>query len=180
MLRERSFRDGVTGNSSIRTVRYFTGPMPSHVSLKKKFLLANVPYKIVGGVNFYARKEIKDLLSYLKTIDNASDDLAVRRILNVPKRGIGATSIGRVQDYADMMNLSFYDALRVVEEVPSIGRAAGKINDFVSFIQGLKSKAEAYTVRETLEEVIELTGYVKELEAEKQKKLRQGSRISMS
>ena len=134
---------------------------------EEKFLLANVPYKIVGGVNFYARKEIKDLLSYLKTIDNASDDLAVRRILNVPKRGIGLTSIGRVQDYADMMNLSFYDALRVVEEVPSIGRAAGKINDFVSFIQGLKSKAEAYTVRETLEEVIELTGYVKELEAEK-------------
>ena len=134
---------------------------------EEKFLLANVPYKIVGGVNFYARKEIKDLLSYLKTIDNASDDLAVRRILNVPKRGIGATSIGRVQDYADMMNLSFYDALRVVEKVPSIGRAAGKINDFVSFIQGLKSKAEAYTVRETLEEVIELTGYVKELEAEK-------------
>ena len=134
---------------------------------EEKFLLANVPYKIVGGVNFYARKEIKDLLSYLKTIDNASDDLAVRRILNVPKRGIGATSIGRVQDYADIMNLSFYDALRVVEEVPSIGRAAGKINDFVSFIQGLKSKAEAYTVRETLEEVIELTGYVKELEAEK-------------
>ena len=83
------------------------------------------------------------------------------------KGGIGLTSIGRVQDYADMMNLSFYDALRVVEEVPSIGRAAGKINDFVSFIQGLKSKAEAYTVRETLEEVIELTGYVKELEAEK-------------
>ena len=118
---------------------------------EEKFLLANVPYKIVGGVNFYARKEIKDLLSYLKTIDNASDDLAVRRILNVPKRGIGLTSIGRVQDYADMMNLSFYDALRVVEEVPSIGRAAGKINDFVSFIQGLKSKAEAYTVRETLE-----------------------------
>ena len=134
---------------------------------EEKFLLANVPYKIVGGVNFYARKEIKDLLSYLKTIDNASDDLAVRRILNVPKRGIGATSIGRVQDYADNMNLSFYDALRVVEEVPSIGRAASKINDFVSFIQGLKSKAEAYTVRETLEEVIEMTGYVKELEAEK-------------
>ena len=65
---------------------------------EEKFLLANVPYKIVGGVNFYARKEIKDLLSYLKTIDNASDDLAVRRILNVPKRGIGLTSIGRVQD----------------------------------------------------------------------------------
>lgn len=89
-------------------------------------------------MNFYARKEIKDLLSYLKTIDNASDDLAVRRILNVPKRGIGLTSIGRVQDYADMMNLSFYDALRVVEEVPSIGRAAGKINDFCILYPGIE------------------------------------------
>ena len=61
----------------------------------------NIPYKIVGGVNFYARKEIKDLLSYLKTIDNAQDDLAVKRIINVPKRGIGATTIAKVQDYAD-------------------------------------------------------------------------------
>ncbi len=64
---------------------------------EEKCLLANIPYKIVGGVNFYARKEIKDLLSYLKTIDNASDDLAVRRILNVPKRGIGATTVGRIR-----------------------------------------------------------------------------------
>ena len=80
---------------------------------EEKCLLANIPYKIVGGVNFYARKEIKDLLCYLKTVDNAADDLAVRRILNVPKRGIGATTVGRIQDYADMMNISFYDALRV-------------------------------------------------------------------
>ena len=77
---------------------------------EEKCLLANIPYKIVGGVNFYARKEIKDLLSYMKTIDNASDDLAVRRILNVPKRGIGATTVGRVQEYADHMQISFYDA----------------------------------------------------------------------
>lgn len=133
---------------------------------EEKFLLANIPYKIVGGVNFYARKEIKDLLSYLKTIDNAKDDLAVRRILNVPKRGIGATTVGRVQDYADEMDISFYDALRVAEEVPSIGRSRSKIDDFVTFIQALKSKAEAYSVKELLEEVIESTGYVKELEAE--------------
>ena len=66
---------------------------------EEKFLLANIPYKIIGGVNFYARKEIKDLLAYLKTIDNARDDIAVRRILNVPKRGIGATTINRVQEY---------------------------------------------------------------------------------
>ena len=133
---------------------------------EEKCLLANIPYKIVGGVNFYARKEIKDLLCYLKTIDNSRDDLAVRRIINVPKRGIGATTLGRIQDYADKMSVSFYDALRVAEEVPSIGRSLSKIDGFVTFIQSLKRKAESYTVRELLEEVIELTGYVAELQAE--------------
>ena len=133
---------------------------------EEKCLLANIPYKIVGGVNFYARKEIKDLLCYLKTVDNAADDLAVRRILNVPKRGIGATTVGRIQDYADMMNISFYDALRVAEEVPSIGRSLSKIEGFVTFIQSLKSKAQAYSVSELLEEIIDLTGYVDELKAE--------------
>ena len=105
-------------------------------------------------------------MCYLKTIDNSRDDLAVRRIINVPKRGIGATTLGRIQDYADQMSVSFYDALRVAEEVPSIGRSLSKIDGFVTFIQGLKSKAESYTVREILEEVIRLTGYVTELEAE--------------
>ena len=133
---------------------------------EEKCLLANIPYKIVGGVNFYARKEIKDLLCYLKTVDNAADDLAVRRILNVPKRGIGATTVGRIQDYADMMNISFYDALRVAEEVPSIGRSLSKVDGFVTFIQSLKSKAQAYSVSELLEEIIDLTGYVDELKAE--------------
>ena len=133
---------------------------------EEKCLKANIPYKIVGGINFYARKEIKDLLCYLKTIDNSADDLAVRRILNVPKRGIGTTTVGRVQDYADHMDISFYDALRVAEEVPAIGRSLNKIEGFVTFIQSLKSKAEAYSVTEILEEVIDLTGYVDELKAE--------------
>ncbi len=133
---------------------------------EEKCLLANIPYKIVGGVNFYARKEIKDLLSYMKTVDNAADDLAVKRILNVPKRGIGATTIIRVQDYADSMQMSFYEALQNAREIPSIGRAASKIEGFVSFIQSLKSKAQAYTVEEILEEIIDLTGYVDELKAE--------------
>ena len=133
---------------------------------EEKFINANIPYKIVGGVNFYARKEIKDLLCYLKTVDNARDDLAVQRIINVPKRGIGATTLGRVQDYADKMGISLYEALRVAEEVPSIGRSLSKIDGFVTFIQMLKSKAQVYTVEDLLKEIIELTGYVKELEAE--------------
>ena len=133
---------------------------------EEKFIAANIPYKLVGGVNFYARKEIKDLLCYLKTIDNARDDLAVQRIINVPKRGIGATTLGRVQDYADNMGISLYEALRVAEEVPSIGRSLAKIDGFVTFIQMLKSKADVMTVEEILQEVIDSTGYVAELEAE--------------
>ena len=133
---------------------------------EEKFIAANIPYKLVGGVNFYARKEIKDLLCYLKTIDNARDDLAVQRIINVPKRGIGATTLGRVQDYADNMGISLYEALRVAEEVPSIGRSLSKIDGFVTFIQILKSKADMMTVEEILQEVIDSTGYVAELEAE--------------
>ena len=133
---------------------------------EEKFIAANIPYKLVGGVNFYARKEIKDLLCYLKTINNARDDLAVQRIINVPKRGIGATTLGRVQDYADNMGISLYEALRVAEEVPSIGRSLSKIDGFVTFIQILKSKADVLTVEEILQEVIDSTGYVAELEAE--------------
>lgn len=133
---------------------------------EEKFLYANIPYKIVGGINFYSRKEIKDLICYLKTIDNARDDLAVKRIINIPRRGIGATTLGKVQDYAEEMDVSFYDALREAGEIPSLGRTASKIEGFVTFIQGLRSKADCCSVREILEEVIRLTGYVDALEAE--------------
>ena len=97
---------------------------------EEKMVVSNVPYKIVGGVNFYARREIKDLLAYLKTVDNGKDDLAVRRIINVPKRGIGLTTIGRVQDYATEREISFYEAILVAGSVPGIGRALGKIESF--------------------------------------------------
>ena len=133
---------------------------------EEKFLMSNIPYKMVGGVNFYARKEIKDLLAYLKTVDNARDDIAVRRIINVPKRGIGLTTITRVQDYADANGISFYDALRTADEIPSLGRGAAKIRPFVTFIQSLRSKAEYLSVTELLDDIIEETGYVADLKAE--------------
>lgn len=133
---------------------------------EEKFLMANIPYKLVGGVNFYARKEIKDLLAYLKTVDNARDDLAVRRIINVPKRGIGATTLTRVQDYAVSMGMSFYDALKEANAISTLGRAAAKVEPFVTFIQTLRSKAEYLSPSELLKDIIESTGYVKELEAE--------------
>jgi len=133
---------------------------------EEKFLLANIPYKIVGGINFYARREIKDLLAYLKTIDNAKDDLAVRRIINVPKRGIGATTLGRVQEYADATDISFYEALRGAEGIASLGRSGSKITPFVTFIQTLRSKLEFVSLSELFNDIIEQTGYVTELEAE--------------
>ena len=133
---------------------------------EESFILANIPYKMVGGVNFYARKEIKDLLCYLKTIDNARDDLAVRRIINIPKRGIGAATLAKVQTYANEHDISFYQALRAAEQIPSIGRAAVKIQPFVTFIQTMRSKAGILSVSELLQEIIDATGYVEELKAE--------------
>lgn len=133
---------------------------------EEKFLLANIPYKIVGGVNFYARKEIKDLLAYLKTVDNARDDVAVRRIINVPKRGIGATTMDKVQTYAQEMGISFYDALKEADQIGTLGRSAVKVRPFVDFIQKFRSQTEFLSVSELLQKIIEETGYVTELEAE--------------
>ena len=133
---------------------------------EERFITANIPYKIFGGVNFYARKEVKDLLAYLKTIDNGQDDLAVRRIINIPKRGIGAASINKVALYAQEQEISFYDALCVAEQVPGLGKAAAKIRPFVLFIQSMKAKAKLLSVADLLQEVIETTGYVRQLEAE--------------
>lgn len=133
---------------------------------EERFINANIPYKIVGGVNFYARREIKDLLAYLKTIDNARDDLAVRRIINVPKRGIGAATLNKVQSYAIEQDISFYTALKLADDIPSLGRSAAKLRPFVNLIQTMRSKLEYIGVTELLKEVIEETGYLESLEAE--------------
>ena len=133
---------------------------------EEKFVTANIPYKIVGGINFYARREIKDLLAYLKTVDNGKDDLAVRRIVNVPKRGIGLTSINRVQDYAAAYNIGFYYALRAVDLIPNIGRGASKLESFVALIEHFKTDAEDMSISDLLKEIIEETGYIESLQAE--------------
>ncbi len=133
---------------------------------EEKFVTANIPYKIVGGVNFYARREIKDLLSYLKTVDNGKDDLAVRRIMNVPKRGIGLTSINRVQEYAASREIGIYEALRSVDLIPDIGRGAAKLESFAALIEHFKADAEDMCPSDLLREIIEETGYIESLEAE--------------
>ena len=133
---------------------------------EEKLVVKNIPYKIVGSVNFYARKEIKDLLSYLKTINNGLDNLAVKRIINVPKRGIGLTTLDKIDDYAIKNNLSFYEVLKRAEHIPSLGRAASKLTSFVSMIESLKSKLQSkdYSLVDLFDEILEATGYMKELE----------------
>ncbi len=135
-------------------------------SLEEKLIEKNIPYRIYGGINFYARREIKDILAYLKTIDNARDDLAVKRILNVPKRGIGAASVAKVDDYAYENDITFYVALRQAKEVPGLQRAVSKVEGFVTQIKILKSKSQYIGVGKLIEEIIETVGYSDYIDAE--------------
>ena len=134
--------------------------------LEEKCIYYSIPYRLVGGVNFYQRKEIKDILCYLKTIANGRDDLAVQRVINVPKRGIGATSIGKVTIYASANGMSFYDALLRVRGVPTIGKAADKIEKFTEQIENFRSRLSDLSLPELIEAILEETGYKKDLEAE--------------
>jgi len=132
--------------------------------LEEQFVKEGVPYDIIGSINFYARKEIKDILAYLKTIDNAVDDLAVKRIINIPKRGIGATTINKVQEFADQNYMSFFDALEMADQIPAIGRSAAKLEPFVTMIRAFRGKMEFYSLEELVKDILDATGYVKELE----------------
>ena len=134
--------------------------------LEEKFIAMNIPYKIVGGVNFYARREIKDLLAYLKTIDNGRDDVAVRRIINVPKRGIGLTTINRIQESATERGIDFYEALLAPGLIAGVGRSATKLDSFAALIEYFKTLAEEMNITDLLQEVIEKTGYIESLENE--------------
>ncbi|MBM6743423.1 DNA helicase PcrA [Drancourtella massiliensis] len=131
---------------------------------EERFVSTNIPYKVIGGVNFYARREIKDLLAYLRTIENGRDDLAVRRIINVPKRGIGLTSINRVQEYAIQKEIGFYEALRAADLIPNIGRAVSRLESFTALIEHFKEESGRMTPLALLNDIIETLDYESYLE----------------
>ena len=133
---------------------------------EEQFIRDNIPYRLIGGINFYARKEIKDILAYLKTIDNGVDDLAVKRIINVPKRGIGLTTIDKVQKFAGEHEMSFFEVLEHADGISELGRSSSKLKNFALTIQAFRGKAEELSVAELLEDILEVTGYRKELELE--------------
>lgn len=134
--------------------------------LEERFVVEGIPYDVVGGTNFYARREIKDLLSYLKTVDNARDDLAVKRIINVPKRGIGAATIAKVDDYAQMHEISFYEALCHADEIQGLGKAEAKIRPFVNMIQVFRSRLSYYSLKELMHDILDTTNYINEMDVD--------------
>ena len=135
---------------------------------EERCIFYNIPYRLVGGVNFYQRREIKDVLAYLKIIANGEDDLATLRVINVPKRGIGAASMNKVTVFASVNQLSLYEALEDAKMVPGLGKAVGKIEGFVKQIEALRAMAGpgGCSLKDLIEGVLEQTGYAKELEQE--------------
>ena len=132
--------------------------------LEERMIMEGVPYNVVGGTNFYARAEIKDILAYLKTIDNGRDEVAVRRIINVPKRGIGAATLEKIEDYARMRDIGLYEAMELADEIMSLGKTSVKIRPFVQLIQGFRKASAEMTVAELIQEVVTKIGYAEYLQ----------------
>ena len=132
--------------------------------LEERMIMEGVPYNVVGGTNFYARAEIKDILAYLKTIDNGRDDVAVRRIINIPKRGIGAVTVEKIEDYAQMRDVSLYDAMEMADEIMSLGKTAAKIRPFVQLIRELRKASSELTIAELIQKIVEKIQYVQYLQ----------------
>ena len=132
--------------------------------LEERMIMEGVPYNVVGGTNFYARAEIKDILAYLKTIDNGRDDVAVRRIINIPKRGIGAVTVEKIEDYAQMRDVSLYDAMEMADEIMSLGKTAAKIRPFVQLIRELRKASSELTIAELIQKIVEKIQYAQYLQ----------------
>lgn len=134
--------------------------------IEEKMVVEGIPYNVVGGVNFYSRAEIKDILAYLKTIDNGRDEVALRRIINVPKRSIGATSLEKVATYAQTKGLTLFDAMCEADLIPGLGKAAGKIKEFVNMILVLRSGKTSYGITDMITAIMERTAYADYLMAQ--------------
>jgi DNA helicase-2/ATP-dependent DNA helicase PcrA len=131
--------------------------------LEERMVQEGIPYNVVGGTNFYARAEIKDILAYLKTVDNARDEVALRRIINVPKRGIGAASVEKVADYAIAKGIPLYDAMCEAGHISALGKASVKIEGFVNMIQVFRSGLESYGISGMIKAILEYTDYAEYL-----------------
>ncbi|MDP4178124.1 MAG: DNA helicase PcrA [Bacillota bacterium] len=128
------------------------------------FVRQSIPYKLVGGLGFYDRKEIKDILAYLRLIVNFHDDISLLRIINVPKRSIGNSTIDKMQEFANSIDDCLYNVILDIENVPGIARRSiTSISKFAELINSLKAKKDMMSVSELLQAILDETGYVEEL-----------------
>ncbi len=134
--------------------------------IEDNFVKSNIPYKLFGGVRFYERKEIKDILAYLKFIHNNNDEVSLLRVINVPKRGIGASTIDKVSNYAQDGGITFFQALGELDNITTIGSRSKAIKDFSALIHSLIEFSKTSSVKDLVEEVIEATQYVEILKKE--------------
>lgn len=134
--------------------------------LEEGFMKYGMPYKLVGALKFYDRKEIKDLLAYLRLIHNPSDSVSLRRIINVPKRGIGKATVDALEQHAAARGVSMFSLIQAADNIQGLGRAAGSLGEFSSLVCGLKALKDTMKVSEFINEVLKRTGYLKELEEE--------------
>ena len=129
---------------------------------------AGIPYNIYGGIKFYERKEIKDIIAYLRVIQNPQDDISLKRIINVPRRGIGLRTIEKIEDRASLKEESIYSVLIDIEDNSDISRKArASISEFVDLMSTLRSFTDVYTVSQVIEKILDVTGYKDELLKEK-------------
>lgn len=143
---------------------------------EESFRRKAIPYRILGGTRFYDRKEIKDLLSYLKVLVNPNDSISLKRIINIPKRGIGDATINKIMDFADSYELQFFDALESVRNIPTLtARNCGGIENFMELINRFMELSEVLPVSNLVETVLKETGYLAELE--KSQEIEDKSRI---
>lgn len=136
-------------------------------AFEEKLIFRNIPYRIIGGQNFYQRKEIKDILAYLRTIASGRDSVAIKRIINVPKRGIGLATLDKIDMYCEEHDTGFYDALVKASVIPGVARAAEKIERFVALIEVMRSKVSTgCPLKNIIDELLEATGYIDYLSEE--------------
>ncbi|MHB8780382.1 MAG: DNA helicase PcrA [Candidatus Geothermincolia bacterium] len=149
---------------SLRDMAIFYRINAQSRSFEEVFLKLGIPYKVVGGAKFYERREVKDMLAYLRAVNNAQDAISLRRIINVPKRAIGDTSVAHVEDFARLEGLTFWEGLERADEVPNLnGPAAKRIKQFVEMIVELREGAAEGRLSDLVERIWSRSGYMREL-----------------
>ncbi len=136
-------------------------------ALEEQFINYRIPYKIIGGVRFYERREIKDIIAYLRVIMNPYDGVSMRRIINVPTRAIGVSTVEKIANFAARYEIAFWDAMRRVHEIDLPARARNSVQAFVKMLEYLHGRRELQTVGDLVQNVLDTTGYLEDLRREK-------------